>query len=109
MERQRQKIVPLAYGRVLEIGTGTGLNFRYYDKERVESVIGVDPAQEMHALALERATHAGIKTEIFPSSATQIPLAANTFDTVLSTYSLCSIPQPEVALQEVLRVLKPNG
>ena len=107
--RQRQKVVPLATGRVLEIGIGTGLNFRYYDKARTAQVIGLDPGVEMHRLARKRASAAGIGVQLVGLSAERIPFDDGAFDTVLTTYTLCTIPDPAAALQEMRRVLKPGG
>jgi ubiquinone/menaquinone biosynthesis C-methylase UbiE len=107
--RQRQKVVPLASGRVLEIGIGTGLNLAHYDKTRVDHVVGLDPGVEMHALARRRARAAGITVELVALSAERIPFEDGAFDTVLSTYTLCTIPDPVAALKEMRRVLKPGG
>lgn len=107
--RQRQKVVPLATGRVLEIGIGTGLNFRYYDKARLAQVVGLDPGVEMHRLARKRASAAGIGVQLVGLSAERIPFDDGAFDTVLTTYTLCTIPDPAAALREMRRVLKPGG
>lgn len=107
--RQRALVVPLAQGRVLEIGVGTGLNMRYYDKARVSSITALDPALELHPLARERIAQAGLEVELLGLSAEQIPLPAASFDTVLMTYTLCTIPDPLAALREMRRVLAPGG
>jgi ubiquinone/menaquinone biosynthesis C-methylase UbiE len=107
--RQRQKVVPLASGRVLEVGIGTGLNLAHYDKARVDQVVGLDPGVEMHPLARRRARAAGITVELVALSAERIPFEDGAFDTVLSTYTLCTIPDPVAALKEMRRVLKPSG
>ncbi len=107
--RQRRKVVPLATGRVLEIGIGTGLNFEHYDKTRVAQVVGLDPGVEMHRLARKRAGAAGIDAQLVALSAERIPFDDSTFDTVLVTYTLCTIPDPVAALKEMRRVLKPAG
>lgn len=109
IRRQRRKIVPLARGRVLEIGIGTGLNLEHYDKARVEKIVGVDPSLEMHRLARKRIARAGMPVELVGLSAEKIPFEAGTFDTVVVTYSLCTIPDPVAALGEMRRVLKPGG
>ena len=109
IRRQRRKVVPLARGRVLEIGIGTGLNLEHYDKARVEKIVGVDPALEMHRLAGKRIAKAGMPVELVGLSAEKIPFEAGTFDTVVVTYSLCTIPDPLAALGEMRRVLKPGG
>jgi ubiquinone/menaquinone biosynthesis C-methylase UbiE len=107
VRQQRQKVVPLARGRVLEIGIGTGRNLEHYDRARVEVVIGLDP--EVHRLARERAERAGVPVEWHERSAERILFPDGSFDTVLSTYSLCTIPDPGAALREIRRVLRPAG
>jgi ubiquinone/menaquinone biosynthesis C-methylase UbiE len=107
--RQRQLVVPLAQGRVLEVGIGTGLNMRYYDKSRVTKIVGLDPALELHPLARERIAQAGLEVELLGLSAESIPLPDASFDTVLITYTLCTIPDPLAALREMRRVLTPGG
>jgi ubiquinone/menaquinone biosynthesis C-methylase UbiE len=109
IRRQRQKVVPHAHGRVLEVGIGTGLNLAYYDKARIEKLVGVDPAQQMHRLARKRMARAGLAVEIVGLSAEQLPLPDASFDTVVMTYTLCSIPDPIPAVREMRRVLKPGG
>lgn len=109
VRHQRQKVVPLAAGRVLEIGIGTGLNLEHYDKAHVKAVVGLDPGLEMHRLARKRARKSGIPVELVGLSAERIPFDDGTFDTVLVTYSLCTIPDPVAALKEMRRVLKPGG
>jgi ubiquinone/menaquinone biosynthesis C-methylase UbiE len=109
VSRQRQKVVPLAEGRVLEIGIGTGLNLPHYDHARVRQIIGLDPGTEMHRLARKRLAQTGLQLELVGLSAERIPYDDASFDTVLVTYSLCTIPDPVAALCEMRRVLKPGG
>jgi ubiquinone/menaquinone biosynthesis C-methylase UbiE len=109
VRRQRDKVVPLAQGRVLEIGIGTGRNLEHYDRQRVASVVGVDPAQAMHRLVRRRAQRTGIAVEVVGLSAEKIPFEDAAFDTVLVTYSLCTIPDPVAALCEMRRVLRPGA
>ncbi len=109
MGRMRQRIVPLAQGRVLEVGIGTGLNMRYYDKSRVTHITGLDPALEMHPLARKRIEQSGLTVELVGLSAQKIALADASFDTVLITYTLCTIADPHAALLEMRRVLAPHG
>lgn len=109
VRRQRRKVVPRAHGRVLEIGIGTGLNLEHYDKARLEKLVGLDPGVEMHRLARKRMDQAGLEVELVSLSAEQIPFEAASFDTVLVTYTLCTIPDPLAALREMRRVLKPGG
>ena len=93
VSRQRQLVVPLAQGRVLEVGIGTGL----------------DPALQLHPLARERIAQAGLDVALVGLSAEQIPLPDASFDTVLITYTLCTVPDPLAALREMRRVLAPGG
>ncbi len=109
ISRQRQLVVPLAQGRVLEVGIGTGLNMRYYDKTRVTKITGLDPALQLHPLARERIAQTGLDVELVGLSAEQIPLPDASFDTVLITYTLCTIPDALAALREMRRVLAPGG
>ncbi|TAM10090.1 MAG: class I SAM-dependent methyltransferase [Nevskiaceae bacterium] len=107
--RQRGKLIPLARGRVLEIGIGTGLNLAFYDRSRLESLHALDPSTQMHRLARKRAALAGIHVDVLPLSAEAIPMPDASFDTVVTTFTLCTIPDPLAALAEVRRVLKPGG
>jgi ubiquinone/menaquinone biosynthesis C-methylase UbiE len=109
VRRQRRKVVPLAYGNVLEVGIGTGLNLEHYDSARVDRLVGVDPGLEMHPLARKRARLAGLTVDLVGLSAEKLPFDAHTFDTVLVTYALCTIPDPLAALVEMRRVLKRGG
>ncbi|MDP3425450.1 MAG: class I SAM-dependent methyltransferase [Burkholderiaceae bacterium] len=107
--RQRQLIIPRAHGRVLEVGLGTGRNLPHYDPQRVQQVVGVDPALALHPLAARRVKASGLDVELMGLSAERLPAADASFDTVVSTYTLCSIPDPVAALREMRRVLKPGG
>ena len=107
--RMRDRVVPLASGRVLEVGIGTGLNMRHYDKARVTHITGLDPALQLQPIARERIAQAGLSVDLVGLSAESIPLPDATFDTVLITYTLCTIPDPHAALLEMRRVLKPEG
>ncbi len=109
VSRQRELIVPRAQGRVLEIGIGTGLNMPFYDRAKVLYIIGVDPALRMHRLAAKRVARAGLDVELVGVTAETIPLEDASIDTVVSTYTLCTIPDPLAALREMRRVLAPGG
>lgn len=109
VQARRQMLVPQARGRVLEIGMGTGRNLPFYDRSKLTQLVGVDPALQMHPLAQRRSDKAGIAVELVGRSAERLPLADDSFDTVVCTYTLCSIPDPAAALHEVRRVLKPGG
>lgn len=107
--RKRQQVVPLAHGRVLEVGIGTGLNLRHYDRMRVQSVTGLDPGVELHPKARRRIAQSGLKVDLLALSAEQIPCGDASFDSVVVTYTLCTIPDPLAALREMRRVLAPGG
>lgn len=109
VDLQRAKVVPLAQGQVLELGIGTGLNVRHYDAKRVSKVIGVDPSEESWQLAQPAVQQSDVPVEYLQSSAEEIPLATDSVDTAVITYTLCTIPDPSRALAEVVRVLRPGG
>jgi ubiquinone/menaquinone biosynthesis C-methylase UbiE len=109
VRRQRAKVVPRAQGRVLEIGIGSGLNMPYYDKAKVSAIVGLDPSGAMRSRAAQRIAEAGLAVEFIGLSAEKIPQPDASFDSVLITYTLCSIPDPLAALAEMHRVLKPAG
>ncbi|MDR3500548.1 MAG: class I SAM-dependent methyltransferase [Parvibaculum sp.] len=106
---QRKKVVPLAEGTVLEIGIGTGLNLPYYDGSKVKKVIGLDPSEASWKLAGERAKDLPFPVEFVGLPGEQIPLDDKSVDTVLVTFSLCTIPDPAKALEGMRRVLRPGG
>ncbi|HSO08179.1 MAG TPA: class I SAM-dependent methyltransferase [Pelomicrobium sp.] len=109
MMRQRAKVVPHAHGRVLEVGIGTGLNLRYYDAAAVTEVCGLEPSSEMAALAEREAKAAGFPVDLVLAPAEEMPFDAAAFDTVVMTYTLCTIPDPQAALRQMARVLRPGG
>lgn len=108
-QNKRSQIVPLAYGRVLEIGIGSGLNFDHYNFERISEIIGIDPAVSSVAIARSRAALYDSKISFVESSAESIALESSSFDCAVIGYSLCTIPEPNLALAEVHRLLKPSG
>jgi ubiquinone/menaquinone biosynthesis C-methylase UbiE len=103
----RRRVVPAAEGRVLEIGVGPGLNLPFYS-QRARQVIGLEPSPKLIALA-RRAQRAAAGAQFIEGSAEEIPLKDGTIDTVVMTWTLCSIPDPSRALGEIRRVLKPGG
>lgn len=107
--RQRAKIVPSASGEVLEIGFGSGLNLPFYDRALVQRLWALEPAEEMWALARPRAERAPFPVEFLKASAETVPLADHSVDTVVITYTLCTVPDVPRALAQVARVLRPNG
>lgn len=106
---QRRLVVPQAQGVVLEIGIGSGLNLAFYDPSKVKKIIGVDPDDQMWARSERRRSLSPIPIERIGLSGEEIPLEKNTADTVLVTYTLCTIPNAVGALKEMRRVLKPGG
>jgi ubiquinone/menaquinone biosynthesis C-methylase UbiE len=107
--KQREKIVPLAEGLVLEVGIGSGLNIPFYDSQKVDHLWGIDPSPDMWAIARKNAREHHLDAEFFQGGAESIPLDNDAADTVVMTYTLCTIPDPHSALQEIRRVLKPGG
>ena len=107
--RQREKLVPLASGRVLEVGMGSGLNLSFYDARRVTKVWGLEPSPEMSKMASAAVEAVAVDVEFVSAGGEQIPLDSESFDTVLMTFTLCTIPDAERALREIARVLKQGG
>ena len=106
---QRQKIVPLAKGKVLDIGIGSGLNIPFYNSDKIDKVIGIDPSHELIELAKELANDSKASIDLVIGSAESIPYPDNFFDTVLVTYTMCTIPNVAIANKEMWRVLKDDG
>jgi SAM-dependent methyltransferase len=107
--KQRAKIVPLASGRVLELGIGGGLNLAFYDPARVSEVVGVDPSPELRARAEQAARPEGLAVSVRAGAAESLPFADARFDCVVCTFTLCSVASPGAAAAEARRVLKPGG
>jgi len=108
-QKQREKVVPLAEGDVLEIGFGSGLNLPYYDTQKVRKVWGLEPSQGMCRKAQPMIDASALDVELIDLPGENIPLEANSVDTVLVTYSLCTIADAGAALEGMRRVLKPGG
>ena len=104
----RNRVVPAAEGRVLEIGIGSGLNLPFYTR-KAERVIGLDPSPKLLSMARQAARQSMGAVEFLEGSAEAIPLADRSVDTVVTTWTLCSIPNASGALGEMRRVLKPGG
>ena len=107
--KQRAKIIPLAYGNVVEIGIGSGLNLPYYDAARVTRVMGVDPSAAMHKMARKVSANLPFRVQHMEISGENLPLESSVADTLVVTYSLCTIKDPGRALRDMRRVLKPSG
>ena len=109
IQAQREKVVPLAEGRVLEIGIGSGLNIPYYDSKKVDLVWGVEPSEGMRRKAQKNLNRSGVEVRLLDLPVEEIPLDDNSADTVLLTYTLCTISDWRAALRQVHRVIKPAG
>ena len=109
IERQRAKMVPMAKGKVLEIGMGSGLNLKHYNPDQVEMVWGLEPSAGMRRKAQSNLDETGIEVQWLDLPSESIPLDDNSADTVVLTYTLCTIPDWKSALAEMKRVLKPDG
>ncbi|MEH1813086.1 MAG: class I SAM-dependent methyltransferase [Nostoc sp.] len=108
LAKYRQELLADVTGEVLEIGFGTGLNLAYYPCS-IHKITTVDVNPGMNALANKRISLSGIIVEQLLLSSENLPMPDNTFDSVVSTWTLCSIVNVQQALQEVYRVLKPGG
>ena len=106
--KHRRELLANASGKILEIGFGTGLNLPYYSAH-VRKIIAVDPNLGMHRLAQHRIKQAGIEVEQTALSGKRLPFEDDTFDSVVSTFTLCSIEDVDKALCETYRVLKPGA
>lgn len=108
IRRQREKIIPLAHGDVVEIGIGSGHNLPYYDQDKVTKLIGIDPDEYVWKKAAPNRAKFFKPLERLGLSGENIPLPDACADTVVVTYSLCTIPDPVKALVEMKRLLKPS-
>ena len=107
--RQRQKLLPRAHGRVLELGMGSGLNLAFYDPDRVTEVVGLEPSAPLRDMSAEAAQAVSFTTSIVDYEGDRIPAEDQSFDCAVVTYALCTIPDVAHVLNEVRRVLKPGG
>jgi SAM-dependent methyltransferase len=106
---ERRKVVPEAAGRVLDVGIGSGRNLPLYHPARVTSLVGLDPSAELLAYTRERARGMPFPVELLAQRAEDMDLPAQSFDTAVVTYTLCSIDGAREALEQLRRVLKPSG
>jgi ubiquinone/menaquinone biosynthesis C-methylase UbiE len=107
--KQREKVVPLAEGEVLEIGMGSGLNLPYYDTGKVRKVWGLEPSEGMRQLARKKLEGSKLEVEMIDLLGEEIPLESNSIDTVVLMYTLCTIHDAPTALRGMQRVLRPGG
>jgi len=108
-KQQREKVIPLATGNVLEVGVGSGLNLPFYDGKKVVHLTAVDPSEEMWNENIIVTEDLPYEFEFIKSLAENIPAESNSYDTVVITYTLCTIKDASSALSEMRRVLKPGG
>ena len=108
LHHYRQQTNETARGLVLEIGVGSGPNLPLYNRA-VDRVCGIDPSPELLRLAHKRTAHAVVPVSLIRASAEHLPFGVAVFDTIVITWTLCSIPNPIAALIEMRRVLKPRG
>jgi ubiquinone/menaquinone biosynthesis C-methylase UbiE len=108
IEKYRQEVLAEVSGEVLEIGFGTGLNIPHYPKH-IQKLTTIDVNPGMNALAQKRIDASGIEVDNQLLNGESLPMPDNTFDSVISTWTLCSIAKVNLALQEIYRVLKPGG
>ena len=108
LDHYRQRTIETARGLVLEVGIGSGLNLRFYSRT-ADCVCGLDLSPELLRLAQERTADAVVPVSLLRASAEHLPFADAVFDTIVMTWTLCSIASPLAALIEMRRVLKPGG
>lgn len=106
---ERRRWIPRAHGDVLELGVGSGLNLPFYDAARVATVTGVDVSRPLLRRAVPRVAQATVPVTLIEASAEQLPFETASFDSVVVTYSLCSMEDPSRAAVEARRVLRPGG
>ena len=103
----REDLLQKASGSVLEIGSGTGVNFPLY--QSVTKVTAIEPSQQMIERSRKKREMSIVPIHIMKESAEHLPFSDHTFDTVVATLALCTIPNPEAAIREMKRVCKPEG
>lgn len=109
IKKIRQQIIPFAEGNVLEIGVGSGANFIHYDPTKVRKLYALEPNLGMIRLAEKQQRRTQLNIEYLDLPGERIPLADETVDTVVSTFTLCTIPDIPTAIRGIARVLKPDG
>ena len=109
IRKQREKVLPLCKGIVLEIGCGSGLNFSFYEENNIDKLYALEPDKEMLRQAKSVVKEVNFPITFLETGAEKIPLEDDSIDTALLTYTLCTIPDPLAALLEIRRVLKKGG
>lgn len=107
--KDRSEIVPKAQGNVLELGCGGGINLQFYDRTKIDKLTGLDPSAELLDYTRQEAKTLGFKMDILDGVGEAMPFADDSFDTVLTTFTLCSVQEGKQVLKEMRRVLKPGG
>ena len=107
--KARSKVVPHAQGDVLELGCGGGINMEFYEPARVTSFTGLDPSPELLAMSRAAAAARGMDADIQGGIGEAMPFESGRFDTVVTTFTLCSVADQAAVLGEIRRVLKPGG
>jgi ubiquinone/menaquinone biosynthesis C-methylase UbiE len=108
IERLRSETLSQVEGEILEIGFGTGLNLEHYP-EQVRHLTAIDPAVGMTRIARRRIERSRIDVDLLVQTAEDLPFEDGQFDCVVSTWTLCSIREPQRTIREISRVLKPEG
>jgi ubiquinone/menaquinone biosynthesis C-methylase UbiE len=106
---QRDEIVPLAEGVVLDVGIGSGLNIPFYNKTKIKQLYGLDPSKELLDIAKSVAKEEKLEIEFLECGAESIPLPDKSIDNVLITYTMCTIPDVAISNSEIMRILKDDG
>lgn len=109
VDKKRAKVVPYAEGHVLEVGMGSGLNIPFYDPDKIECLWGLEPSKGMRMKAAPNIRNAPFEIRMLELPGEEIPLEDESVDTVLLTFTLCTIPDWHTALTQMRRVLKPGG
>lgn len=107
--KKRKAVVPAAEGRVLEIGMGSGPNLQFYDPAKVTHLWGLEPSEGMRRKARKNVAASPVDVEFIDLPGEEIPLDDNSVDTIVLTYTLCTIPGAVEAMKGMRRVLKPGG
>jgi len=107
--RKRSKLLPAAEGRVLEVGFGAGHNLTFYDPAKVERLFALEPSESMRRKARKAIEAAPVEVEVIDLPGEDIPLDDDSTDTIVLTYTACTIPDVTAALEQMRRVLKPSG
>ncbi|MEX2430357.1 MAG: class I SAM-dependent methyltransferase [Dehalococcoidia bacterium] len=105
----RRRLIPLAQGNVLELGVGPGANFPHYDPARVSKLYALEPNQRMVRLADRQWRPAELDVEFLTLPGEDIPLEDGSVDTVVSTFTLCTVADPSAVVRSIRRALKPEG